>query len=310
MTQILQVSFFTTLLGTAILLCVPLLLAALGETVNQLTGVLNIGIEGTMLVGALAAFAVAREYESNWLALLMSVGVGLVCALVLSWLFVTVKADQVVVGLAFNALALGVCSYIYATRYAGSGAQSVPGFDNISVPWLSAIPVLGGVVFSQPAPVYLTVIVIFVMAYVVRRTALGLTIQGVGEHPRAADAAGLSVEAIRYLGVLTSGAFSGLAGGVLMLTAANGYRDTVISGKGFIAVAIVILGGWSIYKVAVAALVFGLVDALQLSLQSADVSVVPQLMFALPYLLTAFAVSGLVGQRRQPRALLVPYVRN
>ena len=303
--------FVVTWLAGSIRLAAPVLMAALGETVGEVSGVLNVGIEGTMLVGALAAFVAANETGSPVFALVMSVVVGLAVNLFLAWMYVTVQASQVVVGVVFNAAALAAASYTFRAIYGSSpGILTVSGFRSIEVPLLHKIPILGGSVFTQSPLTYITLALVFGVWVMLYHTRLGLALQAVGDHPKMADAAGLSVTKLRYLGVLASGAFSGCAGGFLLLTAAHTYRDTIISGKGFIALAIVIFGAWNPTRALWAALIFGATDALQISLQAAGYSFVPQLMFALPYLLTIIAVSGLFKRRTQPSALLLPYRRS
>lgn len=303
--------FMVTWLAGSIRLAGPVLMAALGETIGEVSGVLNVGIEGTMLVGALAAFVAANETGSPVLGLVAAVGVGLAVSLFLAWMYVTVQASQVVVGVVFNAAALAGASYTFRAIYGSSpGILTVSGFRAIEVPLLHKIPIVGGPLFEQSPLTYITIALAFGVWGVLYRTRLGLALQAVGDHPKMADAAGLSVARLRYLGVLASGGFAGCAGGFLLLTAAHTYRDTIISGKGFIALAIVIFGAWNPIRALWAALVFGAADALQLSLQAAGYSFVPQLMFAVPYLLTIIAVSGLFERRTQPSALLLPYRRS
>ncbi|MCY4664565.1 MAG: ABC transporter permease [Acidimicrobiaceae bacterium] len=303
--------FMVTWLAGSIRLAAPVLMAALGETIGEVSGVLNVGVEGTMLAGALAAFISANETGSPVLGLAVAGGVGLAVSLFLAWMYVTVRASQVVVGVVFNAAALAAASYTFRAIYGNSpGVMTVSGFRPIEIPLLHRIPILGGSVFTQSPLTYITFALVFGVWVMLYRTRLGLALQAVGDHPKMADAAGLSVAKLRYLGVLASGAFSGCAGGFLMLTAANAYRDNMISGKGFIALAIVIFGAWNPARALWAALIFGAADAMQLSLQAAGYTFVPQLMFALPYLLTIIAVSGLFKRRTQPSALLLPYRRS
>jgi len=308
--NILTIAFFETWLVASIRLAGPVLLVSLGETIGQRTGVLNIGIEGVMLGGALAAFAVTFSFGSPILGIAASIICGLVLGLFLSWMFVTAKVNQVVAGVIFNALMMAAASYTYRALYGNSPTiQRVSGFGPIKIPVLSELPLIGPMLFAQSPLLYATFVLVGVFWYLLFKTTLGLSIVGVGEHPRSAEAAGISVTKIRYLGVMCSCAFAGFGGGYLMLTAINSYRDGITAGKGFIALAIVIFGAWNPTRVAVAAIVFGAADALQLSLQSAGVSIVPQILFALPYLLTIIAVSGILGGRSQPASLLIPYER-
>lgn len=310
MNNVLTIAFFETWLAASVRLAGPVLAVSIGETVCQRAGVLNIGIEGVMLGSALTTFAVTYSFGSPLLGLLAGIVCGLVLGLFLAAMYVTAGLNQVVVGVVFNALMIATASYTYRALYGNSPViQSVTGFDQIEIPWLTNIPIVGPALFGQSPLLYLTLLFVGMTSYLLFRTTAGLTIRGVGEHPRAADSAGISVPKVRYLGVLTSSAFAGFGGGYLMLTAVNSYRDGITAGKGFIALAIVIFGAWNPYRVAVAALIFGAADALQLSLQAAGVSVIPQFLFALPYVLTIVAVSGVLGRRFQPAALLAPYSR-
>ena len=194
--------FVVTWLAGAIRLAAPVLMAALGETIGEVTGVLNVGIEGTMLVGALAAFVAANETGSPVFALVMAVGVGLAVNLFLAWMYVTVQASQVVVGVVFNAAALAGASYTFRAIYGNSpGILTVSGFRSIEVPLLHRIPILGGSVFTQSPLTYITLALVLGVWVMLYRTRLGLALQAVGDHPKMADAAGLSVTKLRYLGV-------------------------------------------------------------------------------------------------------------
>lgn len=310
MNNILTIAFFETWLVAAVRLSGPVMLAALGETIGERTGVLNLGIEGCMLAGALTAFAVGYSVGPDPVALAMSLLVGVMLGALLALLYVSARLNQVVVGVVFNTFMLASASYTYRALYGSSATiQTVNGYGPISVPLLTDLPVVGPALFGQSPLFYFTVLLVAAASWLLFRTPFGLALRGVGEHPRAADAAGISVTRMRYVGVMCSSGLAALSGGYLMLTAINSYRDGITAGKGFIALAIVIFGGWSPWRVAAAAVVFGASDALQLSLQSAGVSIVPQLLLALPYVLTIIAVSGLLGRREQPTALLTPYVR-
>lgn len=310
MNNIFTLAFFETWLVAAFRLSGPILLVALGETIGQNTGVLNLGIEGAMLGGALTAFAVTFSLGSPTLGILAAILCGLVLGLFLSWVYITANVNQVVAGVVFNAFMMAAASYVYRYIYGNSPEiQRVTGFSPIHIPYLSEIPIMGPALFEQSLLLYLAFVLVAVSWFALFKTTLGLKILGVGENPRSAEASGISVNKTRYFGVLYSSALAGFGGGYLMLTAINSYRDGITAGKGFIALAIVIFGGWNPVRVACAAIIFGAADALQLSLQSAGIPVIPQLLFALPYILTIFAVSGIFGSRSQPTSLLIKYER-
>lgn len=308
--QILTSTFLVTWLAASIRLAGPVLLAALGEIFDELAGVLNVGIEGTMLLGALTSFLVSFLLGDPWLGLFSAILVGVLFNFFLAWMYIDVKADQVVVGIIFNILALGLTSYAYrAVLGVQAGPQKTAMFRALHFPGLSDLPIIGPIFFSHTILVYLTFGLVFVAGFVLYRTKFGLKLRAAGEYPRAAETAGINVFRMRYIGVLISGAAAGMAGAYLVLSQLGIFRDNIIAGRGFIALAIVIFGRWNPYLAAIAALVFGAADALQLSLQIFNFDLPPQVLLSLPYVLTILAVSGLLGKAIQPAALLTPYSR-
>jgi len=306
--QLFTSAFLITWLAASVRLAGPVLLASLGEIFDELSGVLNIGIEGTILLGAVTSFLVSMLSGNAWLGLLAAVLVGLLVNFPLAWMYIDVKASQVVVGIIFNTLALGLASYAYRV-VVGETAKPMkaPMLPVVNLPWISDLPFLGPVVFNHSILLYLTIVLVFLSGFVLYRTKFGLNLRSVGEHPRASDTAGIGVKRMRYIGVLLSGVSAGLAGAYLVLSQLGIYRDNIVSGRGFIALAIVIFGRWNPYKAALAALAFGAADALQLSLQIFQFNIPPQVLLSLPYILTILAMSGLVGKAIPPAALLTPY---
>lgn len=305
-------AFLTTWLAASVRLAGPVLLAALGETFSERGGVLNLGIEGTILLGALASFLVCLFTGMTWTAFLVAMTVGVVASVFLAWMYVSVKASQVVTGLVFNVLALGITTTVYR-RAVGDTAlpESIAMFPQIHVPYLSDLPLIGPALFGQTILLYLTLALVAIAYFVLFRTHFGLALRASGENPAAADSAGISVDRIRYAGVLVSGATAGMAGAYLVLGQVGMFRESVVSGQGFIALAIVIFGRWNPLKAAGAALVFGACDALQLSLQVFGTRVPSQLLLALPYIVTILAISGLFGGKTvQPAALMSPYIKD
>jgi simple sugar transport system permease protein len=309
--QFILSAFVVTWLTASLRLAGPVLLAALGETFAEQSGVLNIGIEGTMLLGALASFLTSYYTGMIWLSLLVAVLIGIAANGILAWMYVTVRASQVVAGLVFNVLALGVASTVYRKALGNSAVpESIAMFQPLNIPVLSKLPVIGPVVFGQTILFYLTIALAFVAHFVLFRTNFGLALRASGENPAAADSAGISVPRMRYAGTLISGAAAGMAGGYLVLAQVGLFRESIVSGQGFIALGIVIFGRWHPLKAAVAAMVFGACDALQLSLQIFNTHIPPQLLVALPYIVTILAISGLFGGKAvQPAALMTPYAK-
>ncbi len=303
-----SLAFFVTWLAGSVRLGAPLLLAATGEIYSERSGVVNVGIEGTILLGALASFLASLLTGSPWPGLPVALAVGVLSNLFLAWLYVTVQANQVVVGITFNLLAMGLTSYLYRALL-GTGEQpsSIAMLPNLDVKALSDLPILGPILFAQPMMLYVTVAIVGAASWLLFRRRFGLNLRAVGENPRAAAAAGISVVRMRYIGVMASGAGAGLAGAYLMLCQIGLFRDTIVSGHGFIALAIVIVGRWRPWPAALAAFGFGAADALPISLQMLNLPVPPQVFLALPYVLTVLAMSGLFGRVAQPAALMARY---
>ena len=302
-------AFVVTWLAASLRLAGPVLLAALGETFAEQSGVLNIGIEGTILLGALASFLASYYKGMIWISLLAAVLVGIAANFILAWMYVTVRASQVVAGLVFNVLALGVASAVYRKALGNSALpESIAMFQPLHIPFLSNLPGIGPVLFGQTILFYLTIALAAAAHFILYRTNFGLALRASGENPAAADSAGISVARMRYAGTLISGAAAGMAGGYLVLAQVGLFRESIVSGQGFIALGIVIFGRWNPLKAAAAAIVFGACDALQLSLQIFGTHIPSQLLLALPYLVTILAISGLFGGKAvQPAALMTPY---
>ena len=303
-------SFIVGLLASSIRLATPLLLAALGETFAQRAGVLNIGVEGIMIIGALAGF-LAGHYSGNpWIGALAGCVAGLLLSSLHAYLSAIVCASQVVSGLAINLLALGLAVFAFRAAFVIPATDPrAPTFESIPIPLLSQIPYVGEILFNHHAWVYLSWLLIPICYTVLNRTAWGLKVTAVGENPIAAEAAGISVSGTRFVAVLIGGALGGLSGMTLSLAQLGFFKEVMVAGRGFIAIAIVMFGRWNPYGVLVAALLFGLADSLQLRLQTVGVDryVPPQFLVSLPYLLTLLALLTSTGKKAIPSALSVPY---
>jgi general nucleoside transport system permease protein len=298
--------FLISWLNATVLLAAPILLAAVGELYAERSGVLNLGIQGCLLLGALASFGVAHETGEIWLGVLAGAAAGALCSVPLSLMYVTVGASQVVVGIVFNILAFGLGSYVYRLMNIQDSSSS-PMFKAFHIPVLSDIPVLGPILFRHSLLLYLVIAVVAVAHWALYRTHFGLNIRAVGENPKAAEAAGIDVKKMRHIGVTMSGLAAGAAGAYIVLAQIGLFRDNIVDGKGFIALAIVIFGRWDPLKCLFAALAFAAADALQLSLQLTSAAVPAQVLLGLPYIVTILAISGVAGRARQPAALMVPY---
>ena len=260
--------FLTSLLTIGVSLAVPLLLAALGELMVEKAGVINVGIEGMMLAGALAGFAASHAAHGPWPGALAALAAGAALAAFLAALSIGLGADQVVVGTALNILALGLTGVFFRALFGGPGQRTVP-FAPLPFPVLHRIPLIGPAFFQQNALGYLAWALVPLCAFFLRRTRPGLRLRAVGEYPAAADGAGVRVPWVRTLAVLWGGGLAGLAGAYLSIGYTNGFTENMSAGRGFIALAVVILGRWTPGGVTLAALLFGLADALHYQLLSA-----------------------------------------
>ncbi|MFQ5416976.1 MAG: ABC transporter permease [Myxococcota bacterium] len=296
------------LFDAAVRLSAPLLLAALGELVVERSGVVNIGVEGMMLSGAFAGFATAVATGSPLAGTAVAAGVGCAVGGVFAAFAVLRKADQIVVGLAVNLTALGATGLATRAFYAGA-TPTGPTVAVLPIPCLAAIPSIGPVLFEQTPFVTGALAAALVVSLWLSRTRGGLRLRAVGEAARAADAEGVDVDRVRFGALLFGGAMAGIAGAALSLDQSDTFTEGMTSGRGFIALAVVIFGRWSAGRVALAALFFGWATALQFRLQAQGVEIPYPLFLMFPYAVT-IAVLGLAsGGRRAPADLGQAYRR-
>lgn len=293
----------------------PLLLAATGELVAERAGLVNIGIEGMMLIGALAGAAAAWAGGSATAGLLAAAAAGALVGLLFALWTVGGARDQIVTGLAINLLALGATGVaaerIDATARAGSGEFVAPRFASLLAIDAARHPILHALL-AHDAITWLALPLVVMTAVALRCTRPGLTLRAVGENPEAADTAGVRVAAARTFAAAFGGACAGAAGACLTLSISNRFQDGMTDGRGFVALALVIFGRWSAVRIALAALFFGGPEALQVTLQprlGSRVHVLYPAMLALPYVLTLLALALRSGQARPPAGLAIPYRR-
>jgi general nucleoside transport system permease protein len=292
-------------------LAIPIMLAALGGVYNERAGVTNIGMEGMMLMGSLTGFTVGYFTQSLWLGVLAAAVSGAFLGIVLGFFTITLDADQVVAGISLNLLCVGLTSFLYRVIF-GLGLQQprVPEFSNWNPPFLSQIPILGPLLFQQSPLVYLTYLLLAVSFVVIFRSAWGLAIIATGENPEAAETMGINVVATRYGSLLISGVLCAIGGAFLSLVATNLFLDNMTAGRGYIALAILVLGRRNPVGLLAAALMFGAADALQLRTQILKIGIPFQFMLMLPYLLTIVVLAFFVKRADNPAALGVHYQRN
>ena len=286
-----------------------LLLPALGGVISERSGVVNIAMEGMMLTGAYAAVMTALATHSVIAGVIGAMIAGGLMALVHAIVSINFKANQIVSGIAINIAALGLTNYLLFIQTGGQGVPSLK--DALRLPnltWgpLANIPFLGRVLFQQNIIFYVAVLILLGIQFLLFRTNIGLRIRAVGEHPQAADTAGVNVRLIRYLCVIGSGLLSGIAGAFLSLGIAGIFNSNMTAGIGFIALAAMIFGKYTPWGTAGACLIFGLGEALSVRMQDSGISA--SLLSTLPYILTIIALVGLVGRTTPPAADGIPYV--
>jgi general nucleoside transport system permease protein len=306
------------LLNTTMVFSTALILAAMGGIFSERSGVVNIALEGLMVAGAFAS-GVATFYAEDAGLGIWSPWIGLLAAMLFASLFalihavasVTFKADQVVSGVVINFLATGLCLYLVKLLFEGAGDTPTLSetFQKYSIPWLSKIPFFGNGLFHSYPTTYVALILVVLTWYILYRRPFGLRLRAVGEHPGAADTVGVSVNRMRYWGVLLSGVFAGLGGATITLTTTSNFSHTTISGQGFIALAAMIFGKWHPYGALGAAIFFGFAQAIRNFVQLFDwAQAIPnEFIFMLPYVLTILVLAGAVGRARSPAALGTPY---
>jgi simple sugar transport system permease protein len=296
------------LLEAALRLAAPLLLAALGELVVERAGVVNVGIEGMMLVGAFAAFAAASASGSPWVGAAAAVAAALLLGALFAAAAVLARADQIVVGTAVNLLALGASGLALRAAFP-EGADDAPGVADLALPGLSELPLLGPVLFRQSPYAWLSLALCAGVAFFLARTRAGLALRAVGEAARAADAEGVSVPAVRCLAILFGAAAAGLAGSILTLSQSHVFTEGMTAGRGFIALTVVIFGRWRPTGVLAAALFFGLASALQFRLQARGLGIPYPAFLMFPYAVTLAVLAVAAGGGRAPGDLGRPYAR-
>jgi simple sugar transport system permease protein len=290
-------------LAAAVRVATPLVLAATGETVTERSGVINLGLEGTMLAGALAATLGATAW-GPWSGVGCAIVAGMLLAAVFALLAVGARADQIITGTAITLAAVGLTGTIYRQAYGSGGAGlTIPTLKSVAIPGLSQIPVLGPALFDQPAPTYLALLGMPIVWWVLFRTRLGLALRATGEGAAMARAAGVRTNLIRSGATVVGGGFAGLAGASLVLAQVGSFAEGMTAGRGYVAIAIVVLGRWHPGGIALGALLFGVATALQFLLQTLGLDAPYQLFLMLPYLLTLLALAGAVGRVRAPADL-------
>jgi ABC-type uncharacterized transport system permease subunit len=297
------------LLAGSLALAVPLVFGALGGVLGERAGVVNIAIDGQLLAGAFAAALIGSITGSVWAGIVGALVAGALVALILGVFAISYFVDQVIVGVVLNVLVIGLTSFMFSQVLAPNteDLNSPPRFSRWEIPLLGDIPLIGPILFRQTPIVYLLYVTVAVVAWALYRTKWGLRVRAVGEHPKAADTVGINVIRTRYRTVLIAGAIAGTGGAFYTLVSVSQFNREMTGGAGYIALAAVIFGKWDPIRATLAALLFGFASNLQGVLSVLGSPVPSQFMLMLPYVVTIFAVAGLVGRSRPPAADGLPY---
>ena len=307
--QIFTVTFFTAFLSAMVRMAVPLIYAGLGETISEKSGILNIGMEGVMLSGAFFTFLGAYYSGSALVGIFSGMLGGVLVSTIHAFLSIKLAQNQSVSGIALNLFVLGVTSFLYKIMSSGQSYQQVETLATIEIPFLSKIPVIGNAFFNQDILTYMVYGLVVCATIFYKRTSLGLAFESIGEYPRVADSAGIPVHKYQFISTLANGVFGGIGGAYLVIVQLGAFTENMVSGRGYIALAAVILGRYTPFGMFGAALLFGGATALQIRLQALGVSLPTQALAMLPYIITLIALVGSVGKNNEPASLAKPYIR-
>lgn len=309
--ELITLPFVIGWMAASVRLATPILLAALGETFTERAGILNLGLEGIMLMGALSGFVGAYMTGNLWAGVLAAILTGILFGLLMGFLSVTTKVNQVVAGLGITILGSGLSTLLFRLYF---GLRTVPPtikmFPEQPIPLLERIPILGEVLFQQNILVYLTLILTIAAQVILFRTRFGLALRSVGERPDAADTRGINVAWMRYLGLMIGCALAAVGGAYLPLANLGIFWTQMTAGRGFIAIAIVIFSRWNPLRGLWGALFFGATLALQLSLQTLRLPIASELLLMLPYIVTIIALVTVSRRAEFPGAFATPYSRS
>ena len=310
MEQVMTTAFITGLLAAMMRMATPIIFGTLGEILCERAGVLNLGIEGIMLMGAMTGFLTTLTTGSLWLGVAAAALVGVLLSLFMAFLAVYLGLSQHVSGLGITLFSTGLAMFIYRLAVGSPvNPPTVRPFTQTAIPILSGIPILGTALFNQYVLVYIALLLVPLIWFLLYRTSWGLAIRTVGENPFAADTVGINVNLTRTLCLAAGGALMGVGGAFLTLAHQNMFLIDVVGGRGWIAVAMVIFGNWDPVKGMAGAMIFGFLDALQLRLQGLGFDIPFHLFLIIPYLMTVIALVGVSRRAAAPAGLLKPYRR-
>lgn len=310
LSELLTVTIIVSVLASTLKIATPLLLAALGELVTERSGVMNLGVEGTMLIGAFAGFIVGYSSGSLGLGYVAALIAGGIMGFFMVFMAATLKVDQTVTGLSINLLASGLTLFIYRVRFTDiNNLPTITPTGKVPIPLLSEIPYIGDIFFNQNWLTYFALIMVPLVAIFIYKTKYGLAIRAIGENPRAADTVGWNVTKYQYLCVIFGGMMSGLGGAFITIGSLPNFLPDLIAGRGWLAVILVIAGNWQPWRIFIATLIFGFLDAVQLQLQGIGVPIPHQFLLALPFVIALIVLTGSRVRSMAPKNLAKPYFR-
>ena len=305
-----EIAFVVGIVASGVRLSTPVLYAALGENIAERSGVLNLGVEGMMLMGAFVGFIGTYFTGNVFIGLSLAIIGPAVMATLMAFLSVNLRTNQLVAGLAIWLLGVGLTALLYRLTFGVvTIAPRINEIPPIDIPIISHIPVVGSILFSYDPMVYLALLLVPLTHIFLFKTNLGLKIRTVGENPRQADALGVNVYKIRYLAVIIGGTLAGIGGSYFALVTTGYFLENITAGQGWIALAVVIFGRWKPFYVIAGSLIFGMVDSFQLGLQAIGTAIPSQFLLMLPYILPIAIMAGMYKRSAAPAALAVPYQR-
>ena len=308
--ELLETSVIVSVLAATVRIATPILLAALGEMVAERSGVYNMGLEGTMLMGAFTAYLAAYYSGSLWAGVAVAMITGGLMSLIFAFLVISLRVEQIVTGLAMNLLGSGLSVYWLRTAFAhASQTPTTAFFDTLPLPLLHSIPLLGPILFDQKALTYVALAAIPAIWFFLYRTRHGLELRCAGENPKALDIKGRSVAARQYGAVIFGGLMAGMGGAFLTVGSAARFVPDMTNGRGWLAIVIVIAGMWRPVPILLATLAFSFLDALQLQIQGIGIAIPYQLLLATPYICAILALALRWSNSGAPAMLGIPYWR-
>jgi len=309
MGELFQETIMVSILAGMVRIMTPILFAAIGELVTQRAGIWNMGVEGTMLMGAFTAYLVVTSFGSIWLAVFAAMLAGTIIGLLTAFMTATMRVDHFITGLGINLLVAGLTLYWFRVYIKGRAQPTFDGFENVPIPFLSSIPYVGEILFTQRVLTYVAFLSVPAIWFLLYKTRWGLELRCLGENPKALDIKGLSVVRRQYTAILIGSTMTGLGGGFLLLGFSDRFLADITAGRGWLAIVAIIAGNWMPRGVLAAVAVFALLESIATHVQVLGLGVPHQIFLALPYVASILLLMGLRRKSGEPLRLGIPYFR-